>query len=239
MNKDLKDWEEGVSDFVRRHSENKDAFKEFVDTPSFISLLGKNIKGKKILDIGCGNGDLCMRLVSHGAEVVGLDGSKNMIDAARINFSGCEYVVCDMMTEELPFEDDYFDIVTAKLSMMYFSSLKVVSSKINKSLKENGLFVIDIIHPFLPLLKSRTNVRSRYPKDLNYFEEIYGSVRLKDKFFAYYYRPLSQYLNDITDSGFSLVKVQEPYVNDEFTKKHPEEATKLNNPVTIHLVFKK
>lgn len=44
---------------------------------------GLEVQGKRVLDLGCGHGSLCMRLAARGArEVVGFD-----LDAARITFA--------------------------------------------------------------------------------------------------------------------------------------------------------
>lgn len=53
MNNDLQTWNQGASAYLEVASEESDLFKREVDTPTFISLLG-DIKGKSILDIGCG-----------------------------------------------------------------------------------------------------------------------------------------------------------------------------------------
>ena len=39
--------------------------------------------GERILDLGCGDGTLAVRMIDRGAEVVGIDNSPEMIDAAR------------------------------------------------------------------------------------------------------------------------------------------------------------
>ncbi len=44
-----------------------------------------DVKNKKILDLGCGGGLLSLKLSKHGAYVIGLDKSKNLIDIANIN----------------------------------------------------------------------------------------------------------------------------------------------------------
>ena len=42
----------------------------------------KNVRGKRILDIGCGSGRVALKLASRGAEVVGIDFSKKMLNLA-------------------------------------------------------------------------------------------------------------------------------------------------------------
>src|SRR5450432_3802987 len=56
----------------------------------FVPALGQPVldllnpqPGERILDLGCGDGVLTERLVSFGAEVVGVDASAEMIEAAQ------------------------------------------------------------------------------------------------------------------------------------------------------------
>jgi 2-polyprenyl-3-methyl-5-hydroxy-6-metoxy-1,4-benzoquinol methylase len=59
-----------------------DPSKLFVQYPEAFRLLG-DIKGKSILDIGCGNGYFAEQLVKNGADVTGYDISKKQIDKAN------------------------------------------------------------------------------------------------------------------------------------------------------------
>lgn len=51
--------------------------------------------GERILDVGCGTGELTARIAATGATVVGLDSSPTMIAAARERFPHIEFVVAD------------------------------------------------------------------------------------------------------------------------------------------------
>lgn len=66
---------------------NADAYDEKL---SFVSELGKSLvemldpkQGEKILDLGCGTGDLTNEIAKLGAKVVGMDVSPDMIEKAR------------------------------------------------------------------------------------------------------------------------------------------------------------
>ena len=39
--------------------------------------------GERVLDLGCGTGELSAQIAAAGAEVVGMDSSAEMVDAAR------------------------------------------------------------------------------------------------------------------------------------------------------------
>src|SRR5215469_15966018 len=52
--------------------------------------------GERILDVGCGSGQLTAEIAKGGAEVVGLDQSAEMIAAARQNFPELQFEMADI-----------------------------------------------------------------------------------------------------------------------------------------------
>ena len=81
----------------------------------FLSLLG-NVKGKKILEAGCGSGYASMLLAQAGAEITLLDNSrlaleysKNLLRRVGLNRKKVKYVIADV--RKLPFNKNAFDIV--------------------------------------------------------------------------------------------------------------------------------
>lgn len=85
-------WEQVAQELDTYYREEKDALRRAIDkvfrkamTEKFHLTLQecKNIKGKKILDIGCGTGHISVRLAEKGAYVMGVDFSQDMIDRAN------------------------------------------------------------------------------------------------------------------------------------------------------------
>lgn len=235
-NNDLKTWNNGALDYLEIASEEKDAYKKYVDTPQFISLLG-NIKNKKILDIGCGDGTLCSRLQEIGAVVTGLDGSEQMITVAKKQYANCNFIVSDLMSNNFNLADR-FDIVTSKMMLMNIKSITNLALNMNKILVSDGVFAIDIVHPSYPLISRLIKDKSRY-EELDYHKEKAGSIKFAGKKFAFYYRPLEIYINEIQDSGFQLVKISEPHPARDLVEKYPDLKAKQKLPVSIHMLFRK
>ena len=79
-----------------------------------MSKLG-NIKGKKILELGCGLGEGAVYFAMQGADVTASDLSEGMLDmaekVARHNHTTIKTMKCS--ADNLPFEDESFDIVYA------------------------------------------------------------------------------------------------------------------------------
>lgn len=70
--------------------------------------------GERILDVGCGTGQLTAEIARAGAEVTGIDSSPAMIEEARRNFSEIRFAVHDVCT--LPF-DGVFDGVFSNAAL--------------------------------------------------------------------------------------------------------------------------
>lgn len=82
-------------------------------TPFRLSLIKEHlgeVKGLRVLDVGCGGGLVAIPLLDQGAGVVGCDISKESISAARKAAAGRgEFLTCD--AREMPFSDESFDHV--------------------------------------------------------------------------------------------------------------------------------
>ena len=104
-------------------------------------------KPNNILDIATGTGDLAIHMVTTGAKkITGLDISKGMLEVGRQKVAGkklsdtIDMVVGD--SENLPFEDHTFDVVTVAFGVRNFESLEKGLSEILRVLKKGGKLVI-------------------------------------------------------------------------------------------------
>lgn len=85
-------WDSVAEEFDTYYQGEKDALRRAIDkifrkgmTERLNLTLEecKNVKGKRILDIGCGSGRLAVELARRGAYVTGIDFSMNMISLAK------------------------------------------------------------------------------------------------------------------------------------------------------------
>ena len=107
----------------------------------FCDLLKVNPK-PKVIDLGCGLGALSKFFASKGCEVVAVDFSQNAIDIVQSHVRGVNAFVHDI-TRSLPFDDVYFDVVVANLSLHYFNEADThnIISEIKRILKPNGILI--------------------------------------------------------------------------------------------------
>jgi ubiquinone/menaquinone biosynthesis C-methylase UbiE len=112
-------------------------------------------KGMNILDIGCGTGwgttDIASKLKGTG-KVIGLDISEKMIEQAKQKILEFKYNNVEFKVgsgSSLNYEN-YFDCVLSTNAFHHFDKKEEIFSKVWKSLKHNGIFIIqDICDDYL------------------------------------------------------------------------------------------
>jgi len=107
-----------------------------------IKLL-KPMRGKTILELGCGRGDFSVWMAKQGAKVTAIDLGQDLIAAARVlcklNQVDCEFRVQNII--DLPFDSDTFDLVIG-ISILHHLSETDVSKALRQSrrvLKDSGI----------------------------------------------------------------------------------------------------
>jgi SAM-dependent methyltransferase len=74
-------------------------------------------RGTRLLDLGCGGGGASVLAAKRGARVAGVDAAAALIQIARERVPGGDFRVADL--EQLPHNDDAFDVAFASLSIMF------------------------------------------------------------------------------------------------------------------------
>ncbi len=86
------------------------------DRPAVLALVG-HVRGRRVLDAGCGPGLYAQELVARGAEVVGVDRSEAMLSLARERLGEVARLLPADLDEPLPFADGCFDLVVCALAI--------------------------------------------------------------------------------------------------------------------------
>jgi SAM-dependent methyltransferase len=99
-------------------------------------------KARKLLDAGCGSGIFCGMAIEQGFIVTGLDASDALIVVAKKNIPAASFVVGEL--EELPFENNSFDVVTGFNSFQYAANMMNAIGEAKRVLKDDGRLIISI-----------------------------------------------------------------------------------------------
>lgn len=204
-----------------RARENPVALNYTVEQPGIRALI-LEVRGARILDLGCGAGDFAHWLVDEGAaSVLGVDPSENMLAAARDQpRPQIEYRRAFAEELELPGAD--FDLVVSSLMFHYIKELGPVIGKIRSWLRTGGALVFSIEHPITTAVLGK---RSGWLKDdagerigwevTDYSIEGERISRWIVDDVVKYHRTLATTLNMLVESGFRVDRISEPFATSE------------------------
>ena len=133
-------WDEKSKIYALYHL-NKPRF-EFFDRHA------TNWQGLKTLDVGCGGGFSCEFMAERGAIVSGIDQSEKCVQAAKNHaaISGFEINYRQGLAENMPYDDNTFDVVICVDVLEHVADYKQVVSEVHRILKPGGLFFFDTIN---------------------------------------------------------------------------------------------
>ncbi len=95
-----------------------------------------NAQGKKVLDVGCATGYLGQAIKELGNEVVGIDVSQRAAKEAQKVLD--KVLVLDIQEDDLPFPENYFDIIILAETIEHLFWPEEVIEKIKRVLKDDG-----------------------------------------------------------------------------------------------------
>jgi trans-aconitate methyltransferase len=99
--------------------------------------------GERVLDLGCGTGELTARIAALGAEVVGLDRDADMIRRARERYPALCFEQADGHDFERPGGRDGFDAVFSNAALHWMLRPAAVIARVRAALRPGGRFVAE------------------------------------------------------------------------------------------------
>jgi SAM-dependent methyltransferase len=96
--------------------------------------------GERILDLGCGDGQLTQRIAANGASVVGVDASPEMAAAARARGIQAD----EGSAESLPYPDSAFDAVFSNAALHWVRDQDAMMQQVRRVLRPGGRFVAEM-----------------------------------------------------------------------------------------------
>ncbi len=178
------------------------------DVPDFFALLKKYANKKfKVLDLGCGSGELTLKLFPFFKEIIGIDPVKEYIETAQkdkisFNIGNVSFIVAD--GRDLPFKDEIFDIV--------YSSRGPLSADLEfmregaRVLKKGGFLIEETIGENDKIeIKKIFNRGQNYPVEIKKLASVsslldkIGVKLLFSKYFLYYqaYSSIEEVVNTL------------------------------------------
>lgn len=138
--------------FSATYSENREETDLVGDRRFYEMLATVDLKGKAVLDIGCGDGSDLVKFSQMGAsEVSGIDPSEAFAKVAQEKNPGAHIIIG--RGESLPFESGEFDIVTSKYALQTSPNVPAILMEASRVLREGGHFIFLSKHPLRQFLE--------------------------------------------------------------------------------------
>lgn len=183
-------------------------------TPLF-DLIG-DVAGRRICDLGCGQGRVTRYLARQGAEVVGVDASAAMLEIAT------HYPIIDQLEYRhddahtlASCRDAEFDGVVCNMALMDIPDLTAAIASVHRVLRPGGWFAFATFHPCFnaPLSAELVDDAGRSHRTVTgYFHEGHWQsdqrIGPPGKVGAHH-RTLTTYQNTLINTGFTIRQVQE------------------------------
>lgn len=196
------------------------------------------LRGKTVLDLGCGYGWHCKYAASQGARaVLGIDASRQMLEVAKARNADpvIQYRVCSI--EEYGYPPEEFDLVVSNLALHYIADLDGVYQKVYRTLKPGGVFLFNIEHPVFTAGVEQSWVTGEDGKPLYWPVDRYYEPGARETVFLgqrvlKYHHTLTQILGGLLRAGFRLEAVEEAVPPEEMMHL-PGMADELRRPMML------
>ena len=198
------------------------------------------IPGRRVLDLGCGAGQLAHHLATSGAaDVVGVDLSGRMLERARAEWAHPRVTYRREAMERLVFEPARFDLVVSSLALHYVEDYAGLVARIAGWLAPGGVLVYSTEHPIytarLPgdgWVVDETGRRVGWRLD-RYADE---GAREETWFVAgvrKVHRTLAALINGLVDAGLVVERLIEPVPSEQWLREHPDWADERRRPMFL------
>ncbi len=175
----------------------------------FVAALNDRVMdGARVLDFGCGTGEITRALAAKGWLAEGCDMSAPMIDRAR-NGSGTQLNWTTLLPEKplpLPFEDEVFAAVISSSVFEYLASPEAVIAEVSRLLMPGGWFMFTVPDPRHPI--RRKELKKAVLAKNQFFWRLIKLTRWESEF--RYLRisvnrpDIAVWLRMLSDAGFSV-----------------------------------
>lgn len=230
-------WDEHAQWWIDGFTDGADP--EYVE--QIIPLAVEELAGRhKVLDLGCGDGQIARALAAQGSDVLGVDPTQLHIDVAIERGGGPRYLLGG--ATKIPADDETFDAVVACLVFEHIDQMDEAMTEVARVLKPNGQFSFFLNHPLLQTPGSGwiddhiIDPPEQYWRIGPYLVETESIEEVeKDVYIRFIHRPLSRYVNALLANGMMLERMVEPSPPAGFLARAPEYALAHTVPRLLYL----
>jgi len=232
-----------IDEWINKAQSND--FRMYYIMPYTLEKLG-DVKGKYILDLGCGEGGYSRALAHKGAVVTSADCSEVMIEYARNKAHEEDlriehYVINANALNDI--NENYYDVVLCSMMLMDIEDLDGTLKEIHRVLKPNGTVFISILHPCFKgketkWLKNNGTIEVLV-SDYHNPKEWVGEIKGMNAPILYRHRTLSDYIMAFVKNNFKIIDMNEPIPTEEAAQMSSRVAWLKQIPMYLFIELEK
>lgn len=199
-----------------------------LEQPAMMRLL-PDVRGKDVIDLGCGFGENCREFIRLGAKsVVGTDISHRMLEEAvrKNSCAGIRYIEAPL--EELELIDGSYDIAYSSLCFHYIKDFDKLIFDISQKLRPDGVLLFSQEHPIETACSGTAGDYAKLENGATaYLTCDYADEKTARSDFWFvdgvikYHRTVSTIINTLISNGFVIEAADEPVPDAQAISKRP------------------
>jgi SAM-dependent methyltransferase len=210
-----------------------------VEHADLLSLL-PDVAGRRVLDLGCGAGQLAHYLATVGAaEVIGIDVSERLLALARTQWAHPRVRYDRVPVEAAVFSPGSLDLVVSSLVLHYVDDYAGTISRIAGWLAPGGVFVLSTEHPiFTARLPGDGWVLDQEGRRLRWALDRYADEGAREETWFVpgvrkIHRTFATLVNGLVDAGLVIDRVIEPMPSERWLGEHPAAHDESRRPMFL------
>lgn len=225
-----------MAEVFAAHAETSN-YNAYIDRPAMLALAG-DVTGLRVLDIGCGPGFYAEALAEHGATLVGIDGSAELLESARVRTGGtivhgetagsgvAEDRTVELRQHDLETKLDFaadasFDLAVCALVIHHVRDRAGLLGEVFRVLRPGGRLLISTTHP----------AADWHHFGDSYFSQEWVDLPMKqrpDLAVHFQRNTVEGFVTELLAAGFALEALIEPRATAELERVNAEAFERLN-----------